>query len=108
MSDKPIKCAVVAPDGTVTEQELNFEGFQKAVGGYVQLLNLAPGIWVYVNEDGMTLGLPPNEKATAFCHHLGPNISIDDYIKGPMVVCGANGNRPVTAVALELLSKIQI
>ena len=106
--NKPVKVAVVHPDGRVEDKELDFEGCQKEVGGFVELLKLAPATWAYVNEDGKALGLPENLKATMFCHLCGPNIAASDYIVGPMVVCGANGTRPVSAQALAALARIKV
>lgn len=101
-----MKVAIIKPDRTITETTLDFEGCQKAVGGYVELLNLAPGVCAYVNEDGIAMNLPENELATLFCRRLGPNISVVDYIKGVMVVTGASGNRGVTAKTVKMIKKL--
>ncbi len=106
--NEPVKVAVVHPDGRVEEAEMDFEGCQKAVGGYVELLKLSASVWAYVNEDGKAAGLPPNPKATAFCFMCGPNIAAGDHIVGPMVVCGANGTRAVTRQALSTLATITV
>lgn len=101
--NKPINVAVVKADGSVEEKKLDFEGCRQTVGGDVEPLRLAPGVWAYVNENGIAEGLPRNELATRFCRGLGDNIAIHDFIKGTMVVTGTNGDRPVTAKALTLL-----
>ncbi len=103
---KPKKCVLIKPDRTVEEATLDFEGCQKAVDGFVELLGLAPGVAAYVNEEGISQGLPPNDLATAFCRRLGPNIAIDDHIKGTMVVLGANGMRDVSPKTVELIRKM--
>lgn len=101
-----MKVLVLKADGTVEETELNFAGCQKAVGGFVALLKLAKGVWAYVNDDGISLGLPANELATAFCRRLGPNIAVDDYIKGDMVVAGMRGIHNVPARAITLAREL--
>ena len=107
---KPIEVAVISPDGTAEKKSIvaDLEGLQAAVGGYVQQLFLAPGIWAWVNEEGKLDGLPVNPKATAFCHVVGPNIAADDYIVGPMVVTGANGNRSVTDRAWQIIRGLTV
>lgn len=106
-----MRVAVLTPDDKVRYEELDFAGCQKAVagptqpeGGYVELINLAPGVWAYVNEDGIALGLPRNELATRFCRRLGPNISMADHIKGVMIVTGQRGTHSVSAKVEELLA----
>lgn len=106
--NRPVKVAVVHPDGRVENKELDFAGCQKEVGGFVQLVKLAPDVWAYVNEDGKAMGLPDNPKATMFCHLCGPNIAASDHIVGPMIVCGANGDQAVTLRALTALATIKV
>lgn len=45
-------------------EELDLETMQKAVEGYIELVNLHNGFFMVVNEEGHLLGLPINEKAT--------------------------------------------
>lgn len=40
------------------------EELQDAVGGYIEILKLNSKRYVIVNEDGVTLGLPENKRAT--------------------------------------------
>ncbi len=107
---KPIEVAVIHPDGRVEKKSLvaDLEPLQKEVGGYIQQLKLAPGIWAWVHEEGKLEGLPVNPKATAFCHVVGPNIAADDYIVGPMVVTGPGGNQSVTTRTWEIIQALTI
>lgn len=104
--EKPKKAVVIHPDRRVEEVEIDFEGCQKAVGGFVELVHLAPGVTAYVNEDGIAMGLPRNDLATLFCHRLGPNIRVDDYIKGTMVVLGTGGTQHVRPKTVEMIKQL--
>jgi hypothetical protein len=66
-----IRVLIVDPDGThrVTEIEQSLGGFQAVVGGYIE------GVFgrvatVYVNEEGLLTGLPPNPLATLFAQRI--------------------------------------
>lgn len=70
-------------DGGYTLKQL-----QKAVGGYIELVNLGyitlPGGWptlmfMCVNEEGKTHGLPPNPKATELAQ-------LQDVIVGDVLI----------------------
>lgn len=66
-----IRAVIVDPDGTVrnTEIENSLGGFQAVVGGYIEGVfgNVAT---VYVNEEGLLMGLPPNPLATLFAQRI--------------------------------------
>lgn len=102
---RQVEVAFIDPDGTVGKKtiRMDFEGLQEAVGGYIQQLYLAPGIWAWVNEEGKIDNLPVNPKATAFCHLVGPNIAPDDYVVGTMIVTGKEGKQKVTDKAWALI-----
>ncbi len=108
-----MRVIVIKPDGTVEPKMLTFPKIQEECKGpeqdygFVQLLRLAPSVWAFVNEDGIALELPRNEKATAFCRRLGENIRINDFIKGTMVVTGPNGNSNVNQKALDVLNEME-
>lgn len=108
-----MRVVIIKPDGTVEPQMLTFEQIQKECKGptqdsaHIQLVKLAPSVWAFVNEDGIALELPRNEKATAFCRRLGENISINDFIKGTMVVTGTGGNRNVAQKTLDVLNEMK-
>lgn len=104
--EKPKKVMLIHPDRRVEEATLDFEGCQKAVGGFVELVHLAPGVTAFVNEDGIAMQLPRNDLATLFCHRLGPNIQVDDYIKGTMVVLGTGGTQNVREKTVEMIKKL--
>lgn len=55
---------------------------QALVGGYIEGLRTSDGHWVFVNEDGRYLDLPPNRAATLL---LYPRYR--DVIVGDAVVC---------------------
>lgn len=64
---------LVKPDGSVTKvQPKNLKKFelkelQAHVGGYIELVRLKGNSEMYVNEDGLSLGLPLNEAASMIC-----------------------------------------
>lgn len=103
---QPKKVVLIKPDRTIEEKTLDFKGMQDAVGGYVESLRLADGVGAYVNGEVIGLGLEPNPLATVFCRCLGPNIAIDDHIKGTMVVLGAGGMRDVKPETVEMIKKL--
>lgn len=67
---------IVQPDGTVTEAEWGAKKptlpqLQNAVGGYIEMVPYGAKVrqWKMVcNEEGLLIGLPPNQLATALAH----------------------------------------
>lgn len=66
-----IRAVIIPPDGNVvaTEIESDLRAFQGVVGGYIE------GVYgrvatIYVNEEGLLLGLPPNPLATLFAQRI--------------------------------------
>lgn len=57
--------------------ENSLEAFQRAVGGYIEVLSLAEDLVIVCNEEGLIKGLPYN------C-----NICGEDF-RGDIVICGA-------------------
>jgi len=57
---------VIKVDGTTEElKEPTLQALQKAVGGYIEALNLGNGKYMVVNEEGLMMRLPINKSATA-------------------------------------------
>lgn len=76
----------IAEDGTVTEVTLkSLEGYQAAVGGLIECVQFEGGD-MYVNEEGLLIGLSPNFRASCIAGFVvvGPAI-----ILGP---CDDEGN----------------
>lgn len=74
------------------------EAFQELVGGWIEQLpgRDAPGVeghsWLaYVNEEGKIMGLPVNDRASAFMHSVG-GIFPWDTINGNMIIIGDGGD----------------
>lgn len=81
--------------------EPGLELFQELVGGWIEQLpgRVAPGVeghsWLaYVNEEGKIIGLPVNDRATAFMHSVG-GIYPWDTINGNMIIIGDGGEEGV-------------
>lgn len=60
---------------------------QKLVQGYISLIRLAPGLDMYINDEGKLKDMEFNELATRVaCQYTGwPHT-----IVGPVVICGSN------------------
>ena len=57
---------------------------QELVGGNIELLVLPTGKEMYLNEDGKSLGLPVNSKATKLARTAG--IALWDQVLGDVVL----------------------
>ncbi len=70
MADK-LQAVIVDPDGThrVTEIENNLGAFQAVVGGYIEGVFGREAV-MYVNEEGLLMGLTPNPLATMFAQRV--------------------------------------
>ena len=60
---------------------------QKCVGGYIELIYLNDGMVLVVNEEGLILNLPYNERATIFATALEGK---EHHIVGDVLLIGAN------------------
>lgn len=57
---------------------------QTIVGGYIELVKLAPNQLLFCNEDGKRLNLPVNMRATALTRGI---VGDDDFIVGDVIIC---------------------
>lgn len=73
-------------DGTIQEHTDNtLEGMQKAVDGYIQIINTKDNKLMVINEEGKLTGKELNETATEMVE-LFPN----DYIVGDVLIAEQN------------------
>ncbi len=76
---------IIKADGTeetlTLEKTTSLKTLQDAVGGYIELLHTKDGKYMLCNEDGKSMNLPPNEKATEMW--VGQN----EIILGDVVIC---------------------
>ena len=65
--------AVINTDGTVESKEIDgsLESMQAIVGGLIQPVDLEPRATVWVNEEGIMLGMEPNKIATDLANEFG-------------------------------------
>lgn len=73
---------IIRTDGTIEHigKQPKLEALQKAVGGYIEYVPCdGPLGFMYCNEEGKLMGLPPNPKATRM-------IDFHDIIAGDVVV----------------------
>lgn len=87
---KRLQGVVIEPDGTVTALELDntLQALWDTIGGYVERVVLVDGADMFVNEDGLRLGLPPNPLADALVktHQQQPTLGV---ILGTALILGA-------------------
>lgn len=62
-----------------TIEELNFY-----VDGYIEMVPMAGGVWMVLNEDGKGLGKPVNFKATAITRDI---LHPSDIVVGDVLLC---------------------
>lgn len=85
---------VIKPDGTVIAEMPNngktfsLEELQTIVGGFIEIVALADGSVMVLNEEGKLLGLPFNAKATVLFN--SPERMFYDPIMGIVLVCSKN------------------
>lgn len=73
--------AVFPEDG----QEFTLEELQTYVGGSIEIIDIADGRVMVLNEEGKLNGLPPNMKATALL--MKGKRLFPDIVAGDVVVC---------------------
>ena len=103
-----IPAVIVDTDGTVrtTEIENDLGSYQAVVGGYIEgvFSNVAT---IYVNEEGLLVGLPFNPVATLFAisvlKHLGMRLFGTVLILGPGD--GEGNDTPVRPTVVEYFTK---
>ena len=89
-----MKALTIDPSGTITVVELDaaksLEQLQGAVGGYIQMLDLADELVMVINEEGKIYRLPTNDVATRLTQHFAVGLAPWDEINGPAVIAGQN------------------
>ena len=84
---------------------------QKAVGGYVQAIDLGDDFTMWLNEEGKLEGLPHNERAQFYFDlRFGPDV---DYIVGDAIFTGGPDEEGDTkglaeATVLSMTSKLTV
>jgi hypothetical protein len=75
--DEPVTLRYLARD----ENGSTLRAMQTTVGGYVDVVRAAPGVDLWINDEGLLIGMPFNERATAFVH----------TVKWALATCGWPG-----------------
>ena len=91
------KALAITTLGEATLIDLNegsLEKLQKAVGGYVQAIDLCEGLTMWCNEEGKMMSLPHNPFGQAFWETAFPvsEFGRTDYIVGDIVLTGGADN----------------
>ncbi len=68
----------------ITEIDGSLSSMQSLVGGLIQPIDLLDDVTMWVNEEGLVIGLEYNHLATSFCSIFG----IDAYICGDVFLTG--------------------
>jgi hypothetical protein len=83
------KAIVLSTEGTLSEIDLDagntLKILQNAVGGWVQAVDFATDLTIWVHEEGKIINLPINSKATEIWTHFFGNT---DLIAGNAVFTG--------------------
>ena len=87
------KALAITTLGEATIIDINddsLEKLQKAVGGYVQAVDLCEGVTMWCNEEGKMMSLPHNPFGQAFWETAFPvsEFGRTDYIVGDIVLTG--------------------
>jgi len=78
---------IIRTDGTEEALPIvTLESLQQAVGGFIEMVGLADGRQLVVNEEGKLKGLPINEKA---CALTPAHAAVGDLIVGDVVLAEA-------------------
>lgn len=87
-----MKALTIDPDGTITVVDIDaaksLEQLQAAVGGFIQMLDLADGLVMVINEEGKIYRLPTNDTATRVTQHYAVGLAPWDEINGTAVIAG--------------------
>lgn len=83
------KAIIITVSGDKREVDLGEDSYSvlsDAVGGYIECVELNPGLSLWVNEEGKLIGLPTNQVATRIWDTVfGFNT---DIIKGDVILTG--------------------
>lgn len=98
---------VLKADGTIeTIDNTGLEALQSAVGGWVQAIDLASDLTIWVNEEGKLIGLPHNPTAQKLWDKtfwVG-----SDFIVGDVVLTGGTGEEGETlALATDTAERVR-
>lgn len=89
-----MRALTIAPEGSITVAHIDaaksLEQLQAAVGGYIQMLDLADKLVMVINEEGKIYRLPANDTATRLTQHYAVGLAADDEISGTAVIIGQN------------------
>lgn len=67
---------VILPEGNIEEtskKKMDLDELQSIVGGYIEVVRLKGEIYMVVNEDGIRMSLPINNRATFLYRTKGNN-----------------------------------
>ena len=85
-----MKAIAIRQDGTIEniEIESGLDSLQKAVGGYIEALQMTPEVHAYIDEEGKLKGKGVNVMASMLCKKLEIGLMPGDMIVGDMILLG--------------------
>jgi hypothetical protein len=99
---------VIAHETNVALRKVEFQTFtdyQKAVGGYVEIVKLeGHSLAIVADEDGKVKGLPINRRATILWWLLNPKVIGGDHMVGDVVLLGAERRGEMTDVTDDFMA----
>ncbi|ROR76078.1 protein of unknown function [Plantibacter flavus] len=88
---------------------------QRAVGGFIEILDIAPDLSMVLDEEGKLKGKPRNDIAIRLIHHFAVPLQPGDLIVGDVVLMGIDASvdmddgdseADVPDSAIELLARL--
>jgi len=87
--EKMKRAVVIEANGTIRRANVDYDEIKREIGGWLEGLDLRDTRqYSFINEDGISLGLPRNDVATVLCFKNNIGLRPDDYIKGNIVIVG--------------------
>jgi hypothetical protein len=95
-----MKAVAIRANGTIEDIEIDSDlaSLQKAVGGYIEVLQMTPEVHAYLDEEGKLKGKEPNVMATMLCKKLKIGLLPGDIIAGDMILFGTTDENETCCV----------
>lgn len=99
-----MKAITITTTGHVNETELTetteLADLQRAVGGYIQIIDLTEELAMVIDEEGKLQNKPVNDIATRLTQHFNAGLQAHDIIVGDAVLIGQRHGATIDVPAL--------